>query len=103
MSKNSRSKLQKTFQLLLKHRLCPKCLHFPQTTVTGNTQKIVTDLLAQLLSAGYRHGKTGVRFPGQSNGAHDRCDVSSEPCCLGAKSRRWAPPLVTRFGEILRV
>ena len=32
-----------------------------------------------------------------------RCDVSSELCCPGAKPRRWAPQLVTRFGVIRRV
>ena len=32
-----------------------------------------------------------------------RCDVSSELCCPVAKPRRWAPPLVTRFGVIPRV
>ena len=31
-----------------------------------------------------------------------RCDVSSELCCQGAKQRRWAPLLVTRFGVISR-
>ena len=25
------------------------------------------------------------------------------PCCSGAKPRRWAPPLVTRFGVMLRL
>ena len=30
-------------------------------------------------------------------------DVSSELCCPGAKPRRWAPQLVTRFGVIPRV
>ena len=29
-----------------------------------------------------------------------RCDVSSELCCPGAKQRKLAPPLVTRFGVI---
>ena len=32
-----------------------------------------------------------------------RCDDSSELCCPGAKPRRWAPQLVTRFGVIRRV
>ena len=32
-----------------------------------------------------------------------RCDVSSELCSPGAKPRRWAPQLVTRFGVISRV
>ena len=32
-----------------------------------------------------------------------RCDVSSELCSPGAKPRRWAPQLVTRFGVIQRV
>ena len=27
-----------------------------------------------------------------------RCDASSELCCPGAKARRWASPLVARFG-----
>ena len=30
------------------------------------------------------------------------CDVSSELCCPGAKSRRWSQPLVTRFGVMQR-
>ena len=29
-----------------------------------------------------------------------RCDDSSELCCAGAKPRRWAPQLITRFGVI---
>ena len=32
-----------------------------------------------------------------------RCDVPSELCCPGAKSRRWISPLVTRFGVISRL
>ena len=32
-----------------------------------------------------------------------RCDVSSELCSPGAKPRRWAPQLVTRFGVLRRV
>ena len=49
-------------------------------------------------------GRPGVRFPGRSNRdivsptARHRCDVSKEPCCLNAKLRKWAPPLVRRFG-----
>ena len=35
--------------------------------------------------------------------ARHRCDVSSELRSPGAKPRRWAPPLVTRFGVIPRV
>ena len=31
-----------------------------------------------------------------------RCDVSSEPCCPGAKSRRWIPPVTTLLGVIPR-
>ena len=30
--------------------------------------------------------------------ARHRRDASSELCCSGAKPRRWAPPLITRFG-----
>ena len=32
-----------------------------------------------------------------------RCGVSSELCSPGARPRRWAPQLVTRFGVIRRV
>ena len=32
-----------------------------------------------------------------------RCDVSQELCCPGAKLRRWASPLVARFGVMARV
>ena len=35
--------------------------------------------------------------------ARHRCDVSLEMCCPGAKSRRWASPLVTAFGVLSRV
>ena len=35
--------------------------------------------------------------------ARHRCDVSSELCFPGAKPRRWAPPLLTRCGVILRM
>ena len=35
--------------------------------------------------------------------AYHRCFVSSKLCCPGAKQRRLAPPLVTRFGVISRV
>ena len=58
---------------------------------------------------GYRCGRSGVRLPGTgqigtvSPTARLRCDVSSELCSPGAKPRRWAPPLVTRFGVIPRV
>ena len=38
-----------------------------------------------------------------SPAARHRCDVSLELCCPGAKSRRWAPPDVTRFGVIPQV
>ena len=30
-------------------------------------------------------------------------DISFELCCPGFKPRRLMPPLVTRFGEVLRV
>ena len=32
-----------------------------------------------------------------------RCEVYQELCCADAKPRRYAPPLVTRFGVISRV
>ena len=32
-----------------------------------------------------------------------RCDTFLELCCPDAKPRRWAPPLVTRYGVITRV
>ena len=35
--------------------------------------------------------------------ARHSCDVFSELCCSGAKSRRWIPPLVTHFDVITRV
>ena len=35
--------------------------------------------------------------------ARYQCDVLLELCSPGAKPRRWAPQLVTRFGVILRV
>ena len=35
--------------------------------------------------------------------ARHRFNVSFELCCSGATSRRWAPPLVARFGVIPRV
>ena len=65
--------------------------------------------LAQLLSA-HAIGAEGLGFESQagqigtaSPTARHRCDVSSELCSPGAKVRRWAPPLVTRFYAILRV
>ena len=45
----------------------------------------------------YRCGRPGLQFPGR---CRHRWDVSSELCCRGAKLRRRAPPLVTRFGVI---
>ena len=64
--------------------------------------------LAQLLSARYRCGRFGIDSrAGQigtvSRTACHRCDVSSELCCPGAKPRRWAPQLVTRFSVIWQV
>ena len=44
-----------------------------------------------------------VKLDSESPTASHRCNVSSELCCPDAKLRRWAPPLVTRFGVILRV
>ena len=41
-----------------------------------------------------------VRLDTVSPTAHQCCDVSSELFCLGAKPRRWAPPLILRFGVI---
>ena len=64
--------------------------------------------LAQLLSARYRAG--GLGFDSRtgpigtvSPTTRHRCYVCSELCCPGAKPRRWAPQLVTRFGVIRRV
>ena len=54
----------------------------------------------------YRRLKSRIRFPGRSTRAstdHHCCDVSSELCCPGVKSRRWMSPLVTRFGVVPRV
>ena len=64
--------------------------------------------LTQLLRHCNRCGKSAVRIPFRSNHTmspttRHRCDVSSELCCPGAKPRRWASPLVTRFNVILRV
>ena len=66
-------------------------------------------MLAQLLSApaidagglGFhsRAGKIGTVSPTTCQG----CDVSSKLCSPGAKPRRWAPPLIKRFGVIPRV
>ena len=39
----------------------------------------------------------------ESSTSRHRYDVSSEQCCSGAKPRRCIPPLVTRFGTIMRV
>ena len=61
--------------------------------------------LAQLLSA-QAIGAVGLGFDsraGQIGTARHRCDVSSGLCCPGAKPRKWAPPLVTRFGVLTRV
>ena len=88
------------------------------STVTITTHFCTTQLhtinslnrpLAQLLSAhaigagdlrlALRVGQIGTMPPT----ARHRCDVPSERCSQGAKPRRWAPPLVTRFGEIPRV
>ena len=44
-----------------------------------------------------------VKSDAVSSTARLRCNVSSELCCPGAKPRRWAPPLVVRFGEISSV
>ena len=46
-----------------------------------------------------RAGQIGTVSPT----ARHRCDVSSELCSPGAKLRRWAPQLVTRFGVIRQV
>ena len=58
----------------------------------------------------YAIGAGGLGFDSQagkivtvSPTARHRCDVSSELCCPGAKPRRWAPSLDTRFGVIPRV
>ena len=56
------------------------------------------------------NGAVGLAFDSQacqigsvSPTTRHRCDVSSELCCPGAKSRRWIPALVTRFGVMPRV
>ena len=61
-------------------------------------------LSAYVIGAGdlgfkFRVGRIGRASPM----ARYRCDVLLELCSLGAKPRRWAPQLVTRFGVILRV
>ena len=65
-------------------------------------------LLVQLLSA-HAIGAEGLGFKSRvgeigtvSPTARHRCDVSSDLCSLGVKPRKWAPPLVTRFGVKLR-
>ena len=73
------------------------------------TLSLLKRLLAQLLSAhAFGAGGLGFKSPvGQigsaSPTARHRCDVSSELCSPGAKPRRWASPLVTRFGVLPRV
>ena len=65
--------------------------------------------LAHLLSAYViGAGDLGFKFRVDQIGraspmARYRCDVLLELCSPGAKPRRWAPQLVTRFGVILRV
>ena len=82
----------------------------PIITVFSNWLLRVDRPLAQSLSARYRCGRSGVRFPGRSNRhsvANDspplRRFFGAVLCCPGAKPRRWAPQLVTRFGVIRRV
>ena len=66
--------------------------------------------LAQLLStqaigaAGLRLDSRVGQIDTMSPTARHRCDVSSKLCGpSGAKSRRWIPLLVTRFGVLTRV
>ena len=65
--------------------------------------------LAQLLSA-LAIGVGGLGFDSRagqigavSSTVRHHSDVSSELCSPGAKSRRWAPSLVTRFGVLTPV
>ena len=57
------------------------------------------------LTCRYRCGRSRVRFPGRSNRTQCRLRLAALLRFCGAvlpraKSRRWAPPLVTRFGAI---
>ena len=64
--------------------------------------------LVQLLSA-QAIGAGGLGFDSRAgqiatvSPTARRCIVFPELCNPGAKSRRWAPPLVTRFGVLTRV
>ena len=57
-----------------------------------------------------RFGKSGARFPSWSNWANRDRFASAAifvrsyvAQCPGTEKRRWAPPLVTRFGVITRL
>ena len=63
-----------------------------------NNRPLAQLLSAQAIGAGglglnFRAGQIGTVSPT----ARHRCDVSSELCSPGAKPRRWASTLVTRF------
>ena len=67
---------------------------------------VFADLLAQLFKTSLSVREVWVSITGAvksdtvSPTARHHCDVSSELCCPGAKSRSWAPTLATRFGVI---
>ena len=85
-----------------------------RTLLSNRLQKFTINLLmnqplAQLFSA-HAIDAGGLRFTSRvgqigtvSPTARHRCDVSSQLCIPCAKQRRWAPPLVTRFGVLPRV
>ena len=60
---------------------------------------VLTDRLAQLLRHSYWWRRFGVRILDRSNWTQrrNRCDIFSELFCPGAKPRKWALLLVTRF------
>ena len=60
---------------------------------------VVKDIVvaARGLGFNFRPVKSG------SDAVVHHCDVSSELCCPDGKPRRWAPPLVARFGVIARL
>ena len=50
-----------------------------------------------IVSGGVGFDSRAVQISTVSPTARHRCDVSSELCYPGAKQRKWAPPLVTRY------
>ena len=74
----------------------------PQTYRTDSV-RFATELTAGIGAGGLGFDSRAGQIDTVSPTTRHRCDVSSELCCPGAKPRRWAPQLVTRFGVIRRV